>query len=151
VITGPDGQRSTLPLAQDGPGHYSAQFPDPQAGVYAVRIEQYDSSTLLGRADAALAVPYPAAYRPGPPDQALLSGIAAAGNAPTLSSPTDAFSAAGLPTRPQRQPVWPLLALLALLLFPIDVAVRVLYTPPVPYAVPGATRAGSAPKGPPRA
>jgi uncharacterized membrane protein len=133
LITAPDGQPITLPLIQDAPGHYNARINNPEAGVYTVHIEQYDNSTILGQADAAVAVPYPAAYRPGPPNLALLGDIAAAGNAPTLNAPGDAFSNAGLPTRPVRQPVWPLLALLALLLFPIDVAVRVLYTPPVPY------------------
>jgi hypothetical protein len=69
----------------------------------------------------------------GGPDLALLASLAAADNTPTLQHPEDAFSATGLPTYPVRQEVWPVLALLALLLFPFDVAVRVLYTPPVPY------------------
>ncbi|MGH2411006.1 MAG: VWA domain-containing protein, partial [Chloroflexota bacterium] len=133
LITAPDGQSATLPLIQDAPGHYGAQVNNPETGVYTVHIEQYDNSTILGQADAAIAVPYPPAYRPGSPDLALLGAIATAGNAPTLNNPGDAFTSAGLPTRPIRQPVWPLLALLALLLFPIDVAVRVLYTPPIPY------------------
>ncbi|HVC79751.1 MAG TPA: VWA domain-containing protein [Chloroflexota bacterium] len=132
-VTAPDGQAFTLPLIQDAPGQYNARIDGPEAGVYTVHIEQYDNSAILGQADAAIAVPYPAAYRPGPPDLALLGAIAATGNAPTLNSPSDAFSNSGLPTRPIRQPVWPLLALLALLLFPIDVAARVLYTPAVPY------------------
>ncbi|MGH2344273.1 MAG: hypothetical protein ACRDG4_03540, partial [Chloroflexota bacterium] len=133
VITDPNGKQATLAMAQDAPGHYAAQLADPLPGVYTVHIEQYDNNTLLNQADAALAVPYPAAYRPGSPDQVLLGAIAAAGNAPTLAHPGDAFKSTGLPTRPQREAVWPFLALLALLLFPIDVAVRVLYTPPIPY------------------
>ena len=146
LVTGPDGQTATLPLVQDAPGHYIARITDPAPGVYTVHIEQYDNSTILGQADAAVAVPYPAAYRPGAPDLALLGAIAAAGNAPILSHPEDAFRSAGLPTRPARQPIWPLLALLALLLFPIDVAVRVLYTPAVPYATPGAGGISDAPR-----
>ncbi len=133
MITDPEGHQTTLPLVQDAPGHYMAQLSDPQPGVYTAHVEQYDNNTLLNQADAALAVPYPAAYRPGPPNQALLAAIAATGNAPTLTNPGDAFKSAGLPSRPQRQAIWPLLALLALLVFPIDVAVRVLYTPPIPY------------------
>jgi len=133
VITDPTGKQATLAMAQTAPGHYAGLLADPLPGVYTAHIEQYDNNVLLNQANAALAVPYPAAYRPGSPDHALLGDIAAAGNAPTLTKPGDAFKSAGLPSRPQREAIWPFLALLALLLFPIDVAVRVLYTPPIPY------------------
>jgi hypothetical protein len=98
-----------------------------------VTLAQYDNSTVLKSVDGAIAVPYPAEYSIGGPDRILLASIAAADNAPTLSHPADAFSAAGLPTYSTQHDVWPMLALLALLLFPLDVAIRILYLPPIPY------------------
>jgi len=62
-----------------------------------------------------------------------LAQIAAADNAPTLARPAAAFSPAGLPVYSTQRDVWPVMALLALLIFPLDVALRVLYTPPIPY------------------
>lgn len=133
VVTSPDGQSRVMTLLQDAPGHYSAKLPKPARGVYSVAIAQYDNSTLLRQGHGAIAVPYAAEYSIGKPDQTLLNNIAATSNAPTLGKPTDAFSPAGLPTYPTHQDVWPLLALLALLLFPLDVAGRLLYTPRSPF------------------
>jgi len=133
TVTGPDGHRQTVQLLQDAPGHYSGTMQTTVPGVYAARLAQYDSDTPIRTSTGAVAVPYPPEYRPGPPNRALLSEIAGAGGAPILDRPADAFSAAGLPVVSAEQDLWPLLALLALLLFPLDVAVRVLYTPPAPY------------------
>jgi Ca-activated chloride channel homolog len=132
-VTAPNGQRQTVSLPQDAPGHYSVTIPNPVPGVYSVNVAQYDNATLLRRTQGAIAVPYAAEYRPGDQGQMLLDGIAAAGNAPALTHPADAFNSAGLRTYSTHRDIWPLLALLALLLFPIDVAGRVLYTPPIPY------------------
>jgi hypothetical protein len=133
LVTGPDGRTQALPLIQDAPGHYAATLPASSPGAYRVTFAQYDGSTLLRQATGAIAVPYSAEYAPADPDLALLQAIAAAGNAPTLNRPADAFSDDGLPSHPVKREMWPALALLALLLFPLDVALRVLYTPPVPY------------------
>lgn len=132
-ITDPAGRTQTVPLIQDAPGHYAATLPGIRQGAYAFTFAQYDGTVLLRRATGSIAVPYSAEYAPGTPNLALLQAIAAAGNAPTLAHPADAFSDAGLPARPAKREIWPALALLALLLFPLDVALRVLYTPPVPY------------------
>ena len=133
TVTGPGGRQQAAQLFQDAPGHYSGAMRVPAPGVYTVTLAQYDGGTPIRASRGAVAVPYPSEYLPGPPDRALLGEIAAAGSAPSLGRPTDAFSAVGLPVMRAEQDLWPLLALLALLLFPLDVAVRVLYTPPAPY------------------
>lgn len=133
AITAPDGSVRSVPLLQDAPGHYSATLPSAQPGIYQVDMAEYDGGIPLRRAIAALAVPYSPEYLPGGPDQDLLAAIAATDNAPALARPADAFSAAGLPPKQITRDLWPLLALCALLLFPLDVAIRVLYTPPLPY------------------
>jgi Ca-activated chloride channel family protein len=132
-VTAPNGQSRTISLPQDAPGHYSITLPNPIPGVYSVNVAQYDNATLLRQSQGAIAVPYAAEYLPGDQGQTLLAGIAAAGNAPALAHPADAFSTAGLRSYDTHRDIWPLLALLALLLFPIDVAGRVLYTPAIPY------------------
>jgi hypothetical protein len=133
VVTAPDGTIRQLTLLQDAPGHYSATTPVPLPGVYRVTLAQYDGMTVLQQATGAIAVPYAAEYAPGKPDLDLLSEIASTTGGASLSQPSDAFASNGLPVHPVRQEIWPLLALLALLLFPLDVAVRVLYAPPAPY------------------
>jgi Mg-chelatase subunit ChlD/uncharacterized membrane protein len=132
-VTAPDGSVRHVPLLQDAPGQYSAAIPAAQPGVYQVAVAQYDGATVLGRALDAIAVPYSPEYLPGAPDRDMLAAIASADGAPALQRPGDAFSAAGLKAKQVARDLWPLLALSALLLFPIDVALRVLYTPPLPY------------------
>jgi len=84
-----------------------------------------------------VAIPYPAEYRIMQPDLDLLAAIAAAGSAATLSGPAAAFDPAGLPRYSTDMDIWPTMALLALLLYPLDVAIRILYAPPVPGELPG--------------
>ncbi len=137
VVTAPDGTTQQLTLLQDAPGHYSATTPAPRPGVYRVNLAQYDGTTVLQQAMGAITVPYAAAYAPGKPDLNLLNEIASTTGGTALSQPSAAFDTNGLPVYPVQQDIWPLLALLALLLFPLDVAVRVLYVPPAPYGVGG--------------
>ncbi|HWE64401.1 MAG TPA: VWA domain-containing protein [Chloroflexota bacterium] len=132
-ITGPDGTMQTVPLLQDAPGHYGAAIAAHTPGVYAVQLDQFDGATELQRTTGAVTVPYSPEYLPGGSDLDLLTAIAAADTAPSLQRPGDAFSASGLPPIQVSRDVWPLLALFALLLFPLDVAVRMLYTPQAPY------------------
>jgi len=133
VVVDPAGRRTTLVLQQDAPGHYSAVLSNVEQGVYELGLAQYDNGTVLRQTTDAIAVPYPAEYDIGPPNLNLLAQIAAADNAPTLARPAAAFSPAGLPVYSTQRDVWPVMALLALLIFPLDVALRVLYTPPIPY------------------
>jgi hypothetical protein len=136
TVTGASGYSITLPLAQDGPGHYAGTVTGLPEGVYRMTVDQYDNSTLMRQASAAVAVPYVAEYRDMQPDLDLLAAISAAGGAATIASPAGAFDSTGLVRYSTEADIWPTLALLALLLYPLDVAVRTLYAPPVPADLP---------------
>jgi hypothetical protein len=82
----------------------------------------------LAQQTVGLIVPSSAEYRldeTGDSGPRLLADVAAAsgGHVLTTDTPAAAF-APGPASRPQRTPLWPLLLTLALLLFPLDVAVR---------------------------
>ena len=132
MIAGTSGFSSTIDLDQDAPGHYAGTIPDPPEGVYRVTIDQYDNSSLIRQTGTTVAIPYPDEYRIMQPDLGLLAAIASAGGAATLGTPAAAFDPAGLPRYSTRADIWPAMALLALLLYPLDVAIRTLYVPPVP-------------------
>jgi uncharacterized membrane protein len=128
-VTGPDGSTTDAPLAQAAPGRYEGTVRTADPGVYQVQVTQVatDGSTLAQQT-LGLIVPYSAEYRlddPGDTGQRLLADLAAASGGRVLAAdaPAAAF-AGGLASRPQRTPLWPLLLTVALLLFPLDVAVR---------------------------
>jgi hypothetical protein len=50
-----------------------------------------------------------------------------------LTRPADAFAHAGLPATVTWLPLWPLLLALALLLFPVEVGIRLLLPPEPMY------------------
>ena len=130
VVTAPDGGVTSVPLVQNAPGHYVTTVVASRPGVYRVRLAQLDGSAVLAQADGAVSVPYSAEFAPPTGDTALLTEMATISAGPPLHSPGDAFNAAGLPARRVPHDIWPMFALLALLLFPLDVALRMLYRPP---------------------
>ena len=136
TISSTSGYTSTIDLAQDGPGHYGATVASLPEGAYHVTLDQYDNSALIRQVNTAVAVPYAEEYRTMQPDLDLLNAIAAAGGAATIDSPAGAFNSSGLAHYSTHADVWPTLAVLALLLYPLDVAVRTLYAPPIPGDLP---------------
>lgn len=133
TVAGPSGATRALVLTQDAPGHYRGELPAAGEGVYTVQLRHYDGAVAVQTATGALSVPYPAELVPAPVDASLLDQIAAVGNASSTQRPGDVFSASGLPVHRVPQGIWSLPALLALLLFPLDVALRALHAPPMSY------------------
>jgi Ca-activated chloride channel family protein len=145
VITSTSGYSNTIALTQDTPGHYTGTVPDLPEGVYRVTLEQFDNAALIRRTTAAVVVPYPVEYRVMQSDLDLLAAITAADGTAAINSPASAFNPTGLTRYSTHDDIWPTIALLALLLFPLDVAVRTLYSPPIPRDLPseGAAVSGS--------
>ncbi|HUS14754.1 MAG TPA: glutamine amidotransferase, partial [Chloroflexia bacterium] len=127
-VTGPDGSISEVELPQTATGRYEGAWLADAPGAYSVDVRQssVDGTTVV-TGTTGMVVPYPAEYRLDlPPDTgpAFLRDLAAATGGRSLDPaalPDDA--PAGAP-RPSRVPAWPLLLTLALLLFPLDVAIR---------------------------
>jgi len=124
-IAGPTAETQLrVPLRQIGPGTYEAAVDTPIQGAYALRITQREGGAVLYQQLSGFVVGYPAEYRPGPPNLPLLETLAARTGGRVLSDPAEALRREG-PARGRESHDlwWPLLAL-ALVLFPLDIAVR---------------------------
>lgn len=113
------------------PGLYSAVAKDLQQGTYAVRVDQHEPSTgkLVTSQETGVVVPYPSEYRliddQASLSKALLGDLAQLGGGRQLdmAQPASVWTH-DIAAQPQRVPLWPWLLTLAILLFPLDVAIR---------------------------
>ena len=120
-----------LPAPQDAPGVYVAGARRLPEGVYPVEIEQFDPNTgdIVARDTTGLIVPYASEFAladgAGDAGQRLMSELAQLGGGRVLPLDQPALSLAhDIEGQPVRVPLWPHLLLVAILLFPLDVAVR---------------------------
>lgn len=118
----PDGQSVELDVRQTAPGRYEAGFGTDQVGVWVVNVGG-GKGAQSGSQTIGLALPYPPEYATTGTDEALLAGLAAASGGEVLSDPAVVFQPRGRAARTPTD-VWPVCLVLALCLFPIDVAVR---------------------------
>jgi len=118
----PDGTGHDLVLRQTAPGRYEATFPTEQIGTYLINVGS-DDSQAGGAQTVGLSIAYPPEYGDVKSNDALLSAMAEAGGGAVLSDPAKVFEPRGEPARAPRD-VWQGLLLLALGLFPLDIAVR---------------------------
>ncbi len=123
VIVGPDLAPIDVDLVQIAPGVYEADLGDVEPGAYAVRVTQIRSGTSpLGRT-VGLVAPTAAEYRLLGPDEALLGSLRSATGGGIIELPTDPWIN-DLRTTSRSTDLWPLLLVLALLLWPLDIALR---------------------------
>jgi uncharacterized membrane protein len=121
LVVSPKGERQILQLEQTGPGHYDATFPTKEVGAYLMNLTDRGTgqSQALG-----LSVNYSPEYDDSGPNTSLLRRLAEMGGGKVLDPETDnPFSHDRLETfQPLDLRDW--LLKLAILLFPLDVAVR---------------------------
>jgi Mg-chelatase subunit ChlD len=129
----PNGTAQLVPLVLSGPGLYTASVPRSGPGIYTARFVRNDVGTPAPADVTALAVPYPAEYADEGVNTAFLTHLAATTGGRVLTRPADTFAHAGLPSTVTWLPLWPLLLALALLLFPIEVGLRLLLPPEPMY------------------
>jgi hypothetical protein len=120
------GEPFTVPVRQIAPGQYVADFTPEAEGVYLIRMygEAQDGTPIAQTTGWVMS--YSPEYRAsGLADgAALLADIAAqTGGRSLIDAPGEAF-AHTLQARAGFTPVWPNLVLLAMLLLPVDIAVR---------------------------
>jgi hypothetical protein len=131
IITSTGGITATIAVSPRSPGVYDGVAHGLSPGAYAATIEQQEPETgdLLERLDTGFVVPYPSEYRlsndGAQSAQALLADLAqlGSGNVMVIGEPEKAFTH-DISPQPIRIQLWPWLLLVAMLLFPIDVAVR---------------------------
>ncbi len=130
-LVGPDGRPLETELVPRGPNRYQATVSLPAQGIYLAQVTAYaqassaeaEDSLPLASRTAGLVAPYSAEYANLEPDLTLLADLAAATGGRTLGDPAQAF-AHNLVVGQQTSPLWVPLLLLAVLLFPVDVAIR---------------------------
>jgi Mg-chelatase subunit ChlD len=122
TLLAPDGTSRALPLEQTASGRYEASFAPDAEGAYILAIRESGGE---GRALVGWTLGYSAEYGPPDPQQAdLLADLARRTGGRDLSAAPQASFARTLPPQEARAPLAPGLLLLALLLWPLDVALR---------------------------
>ena len=127
AVLNPAGDSRRIPLLQTAPGRYEATFKPQNEGAYFLTI---NGEAQLDDGAAALSdlngwvLSYSPEYIPREADDRLLAEIAAlTGGANLEGNPADVF-AHNLGERQAAVSIWQNLLLLALLLLPLDIAVR---------------------------
>jgi hypothetical protein len=123
VVVGPDLEPRDVALSQVAPGVYEQPLGEVDPGAYAIRVSQTKpGSSALGRT-LGLVAPTAAEYRLLGANQAFLATLRAATNGRAIDSPLEPW-AHDLATTSSYTQLWPLLLILALLLWPFDIALR---------------------------
>jgi len=119
----PDVSGSALTLTATGPGRFEGDLPTDQVGGYLLHVSQAAGGVVQHANTFGLVVPYSPEYRDLGTDTNTLRAIAAAGGGTLVEDPAQLF---GLPVPPASAavPIDELLLVLAVLLFPLDVALR---------------------------
>ena len=123
TMVAPDLKTSTVRLQQTAPGVYEADLGAIGPGAYALRVRQTKpGATALGRT-LGLVAPTPAEYRLLGTNERLLATLRGATGGREVREPRDVWRH-DLTAARSVVDLWPLLLVLALLLWPLDVAIR---------------------------
>jgi uncharacterized membrane protein len=124
-VVGPGSLTATVQLRQTAAGRYEGEFPASEEGAYLLRVQAASGGGRAVSTTTGLVVPYSPEYRPGADGPALLERLAAVtgGRATALDEVRAPFDPVPRPVRTTTD-LWPLLLLLAILLFPLDVGLR---------------------------
>jgi uncharacterized membrane protein len=119
----PDLSDTSLTLSSTGPGRFEGDLRTDQVGSYLVHVTDSVGGVVKHANTIGLVVPYSPEYRNLGTDTATLTAIARAGGGVLLPDVSTVFS---LPVPPVHavQPIGELLLVLAILLFPLDIALR---------------------------
>jgi len=126
VVT-PDFDSVPLTVRQIAPGRYEASFPATEVGTYMLSLEsEKDGKRQLVTGGSALS--YSPEYQVSRSNDALLQSIAKESGGTLVEAPA-AYTPFlhNLPTGMKPRMLWPMLALIGLLLTPIDIFVRRVY------------------------
>jgi uncharacterized membrane protein len=123
VVVGPDLEPRTVNLVQIAPGVYEAPLGELDPGAYAVRVTQTKpGSSPLGRT-VGLVAQTPAEYRVLGANESVLAALRTASGGSAIVTPLDPWRH-DLTVTDRFTELWPLLLILVLLLWPLDIALR---------------------------
>ena len=119
----PDLADAALTLSPTGAGRFEGDLATDQVGSYLLHITQSAGGVARHTTTAGLVVPYSPEYRDLGTNTATLKAIAQAGGGIVLTDLAQAFRVP-VPSVKAAQPISEILLVLAILLFPLDVALR---------------------------
>jgi len=123
AITTPDLTSKAIALSQIAPGVYEAPLGEIDPGAYVIRVSQTrPGSTPLGRT-LGLVAPTPAEYRVLGTNEAFLATLRSATAGRAIQTAAEPWIH-DLKTNASSTDLWPTLLVLALLLWPLDIALR---------------------------
>ncbi|NJN53550.1 MAG: hypothetical protein HC804_01630 [Anaerolineae bacterium] len=131
-VVAPDGQVQTVTLTQIAPGRYETTFTPEADGAYFIRVAGGDPTNeevAIGQTSGWV-LGYSPEYKQFEANLGLLESLAERTGGQDLSTLEGENAAAdfifthNLQTEPVSQAIWPWLALLAVLLLPVDIALR---------------------------
>ena len=123
AITAPDLTSRAIDLAQIAPGVYEAPLGEIDPGAYVVRVSQTrPGTTPLGRT-LGLVAPTPAEYRLLGTNEPFLAALRSATGGRAIETAAQPWTH-DLATTDTYADLWPTLLILALLLWPLDIALR---------------------------
>ena len=123
VIVGPDLEPRTVDLVQVAPGVYETNLGEIDPGAYAVRITQTRPGTTPLARTVGLVAPTAAEYRLLGANEPFLASLRAATGGTVITTPLDPW-VHDLTATDRFADLWPFLLVLALLLWPLDIALR---------------------------
>jgi hypothetical protein len=129
VVVSPKGDRQAIRLEQKGPGHYEARFPTRDVGAYLINLTEIENGQPQGSQVVGASVNYSPEFSTTEPNQNLLRRLADAGSGKVLERdlPADNPFLHDRVKTFQPRDLWEWLLKLAILLFPLDVAIRRIY------------------------
>ena len=126
AVLNPAGASLRLPMQQTAPGRYESSFAPQNEGAYFLTINgapsESDAANLTDLHGWVMS--YSPEYIPRPHDERLLSQIAEITGGRNLTEAPEAVFAHDLSAEMAATDIWERLVLLALLLLPLDIAVR---------------------------
>ena len=123
TLIGGSGAPQEGPLKQGAPGEYRSSVNSPVPGTYLVQIAGQQDGRAAVQEVAGLVVPYSPEYRQGQSNPALLAELSQLTGGTALTNPASAFDHRLASVSRAQEIALPLL-LLALLLLPVDIALR---------------------------
>jgi hypothetical protein len=119
----PDLAGANLTLSPTGAGRFEGDLPTDQVGSYLLHVGESAGGVVRHTTTVGLVVPFSPEYRDLGTDTATLKAIAQAGGGQLLTDVSKVF-ALPVPSIKATQPISEILLIIAILLFPLDVALR---------------------------
>ncbi len=123
ALVGPDLEPVSVDLSQVAPGMYETPVASLQSGAYAVRVTQTRPGDQPLARTLGLVAPTAAEYRLLGANEPLLAAMRSATGGKEVATPAAVWTH-DLRTTSHSTDVWPWLLILALLLWPLDIALR---------------------------